>query len=306
MAKRVECDLLTYSRGGFPSLAVVARNYAVKSGWLLSAGGGFARTYMPFVEVGLPTALARVSTGEIAPLEFASAFGGLGYSRLVRATALPHFSGCLPKSDQWKVAYSAYQNYRNAVIFAGRDLPDGDPLDWFVAQSRTVALCLKFSGLLAEGDEYEIREAVEEVPRGPYAMRHRIVSLPVKEWREALGEGTAPSVIIRQPLCDLITENIAGIRRWMMTDPLGSRAESFFLCHATIEAVYWQLADKLEARMIQRCSECHRFFVARDKRQQYCPSLPGSTRSRCSSRLNVRSFRDREEAKIVAPKRRTS
>ena len=89
----------------------------------------------------------------------------------------------------------------------------------------------------------------------------------------------------------------------MMTGPIGSRAESFFLSQATIEAVYWQLADKIEAKMILRCSECRRFFVARDKRQQYCPPLPGSARSRCSSRLNVRNFRDREDAKIVAPKR---
>ncbi len=249
---------------------------------------------MPFSEVALPTALARISSGDITPLEFASEFGGLGYSRLVHATSLPRFSGCLPKSDKWKAAHSAYRNYRDAVMAAERDLPEGDPVEWLIAHSMTVALCLEFIGLMAEGDEHEIREAVESVTRGPYAMRDRIVFLPVREWREALRKGTAPSVIIRRPLCDLITENIAGVRRWLMTDPFGSRAESFFLCQATIEAVYWQLADKMEAKMIQRCAECKRFFVARDKRQQYCPSLPGSTRSRCSSRLNIKNFRDRQ------------
>ena len=82
---------------------------------------------MPFSEVGLPSALARVSTGEVTPLEFVSAFGGLGYSKLVRAMSLPHFSGCLPKSEEWKAAYTAYRNYRDAVMKAERDLPDGDP-----------------------------------------------------------------------------------------------------------------------------------------------------------------------------------
>jgi hypothetical protein len=294
MNKRVEADLLTYSQGGFPSLAVVAKRYQVKGGWLSSVGPGVARTYMPFSEAGLIDALAGISTGDVTPLEFASVFGGLGYSRLVRAAAYPHFSSCLPMSDKWKAAYAEYRNYRDAVIAAARDLPDGDPLDWLMAQSRTVALCLNFSGLLARGDEYEIQEALEEVTRGPYATRDRIVSLPVKSWRGALRKRKAPSVIIRRPLCDLITENITGVRRWMMTNPFGSHAESFFLCQATIEAVYWQLADKMEAKMVRRCVGCRRFFVARDKRQTYCPPLPGSTRSRCSSRLNVENFRNRQ------------
>jgi hypothetical protein len=294
MSKHVKHDLLTYSNGGFPSLSKVAKQYQLTNGLLRRVGHGVARAYMPFSEAVLPTALARISTKEITPLEFASEFGELGYSRLVRAALLPSFSGCLPKSDNWKTAHAAYRDYRDAVMTAARDLPEGDPVDWIMAQSRTVALCLSFSGSLARGDEWEIRDAVEEVPRGPYAMRDRIVSLPVREWREALRRGTTASAIIRLHLCDLITENIAGVRRWMMTDPIGSRAESFFLPQATIEAVYWQLADKIEAKLIRRCTECQRFFVARDQRQQYCPPLPGSTRSRCSSRLNVASFRVRQ------------
>lgn len=250
---------------------------------------------MPFSEEGLPTAVARVSSGDITPLDFVSHFGELGYSRLVRTSLLPYFSSCLPKSAKWKAAYSAYQNFRDAAIKAARDLPDGDPVDWLMAQSRTVALCLNFIGSLANGDEYETRDALEGVTRGPYAMRDRIVTLPVKEWRESLSRGVAPSTIIRRPLSDMITENIAGIRRWLITDPFGSRSDSFFLHTGMIEAVYWQLADKMEAKMVRRCAECKRFFVARDKRQQYCPPLPGSTRSRCSSRLNVRNLRSRQE-----------
>jgi hypothetical protein len=294
MGKHVKYDLLTYSNGGFPSLSKVAKQYQLTNGLLRRVGHGVARTYMPFSEVGLPTALARISTKEITPLEFASEFGELGYSRLVRAALLPRFSACLPKSDNWKTAHAAYRDYRDAVMTAARDLLEGDPVDWIIAQSRTVALCLNFVGLLGGGDEYEILDALADVTRGPYAMRDQIVTLPVKEWREALRNGIAPSVIIRRPLCDLIAENIAGVRRWLITDPHGSRAESFFF-GTTIEAAYWQLADKMEAKMVLRCAECKRFFVARDKRQQYCPPLPGSSRSRCSSRLNVKNWRDRHE-----------
>ena len=294
MRKRVETDLLTYSNGGYPSLAVVSQRYAITKDLLHHVGNGVRRTYMPFSELGLPADLGRISTKEVTPLDFAAEYGTLGYSRLVRTTLVPNFSASLAKSAPWKAAHAAYRGYRDAAFAAARDLPDGDPLDWLTAHSRTVALCLDFIGLLAEGDEYAIREAVEGVTRGPYAMRDRIVSLPVKEWREALGAGTAPSVIIRRPLCDLITENIAGVRRWFVTDPLGTRADSFFLCSATIEAVYWQLADKMEAKMVRRCEACHRFFIARDKRVQYCPPFPGSTRSRCSSRLNTKNYRERQ------------
>lgn len=293
--KRVKSDLLTSSNDGVWSVSVVAKQYRITDGLLHRVGLGSVRSYNPFTEVSLPTALARISSEEISPVVFATEFGALGYPRLVRSTLTPSFSPSLPKTAEWKTAYAAYQNYRHALHAAARTLPEGDPVEWITAQSRTVALCLEFIGLLAEGAEAEIEYAVESVPRGPYAWGVQLGFLPIKEWRQSLRSGITPSAIIRQSLCNLITENVAGVRRWLVTDPHGSRAESFFLCSATIEAVYWQLADRMEARMVRRCAECQRFFVARDKRQQYCPPLPGSTRSRCSSRLNVTNFRRRRE-----------
>jgi hypothetical protein len=266
MSKRVKDDMLTYRNDGFASIAVVNKQYQITEGGLHRVGSGVARKYKPFSEVDLPTALARVSSGETSPLEFASQFGEMGYARLVRNTMVPSFSGCLPKSAEWKAAHAAYQHYREAIYVATRGLPEGDPVDWLLAHSRTVTLCLDFIGLLSNGDEHDTRNALENVKRGPYSTRDRIISLPVREWRDLLRKGTAPSTIIRRPICDLITENTAGIRRWLISDPLGSRSDSFFLCNATIEAVYWQIADKMEAEMIRRCAECKRFFVARDKR----------------------------------------
>ena len=293
MRKHVKDDLLTYPRNDFFAVALVAKRYEITEGLLHSVGSKSARNYNPFLEVSLPTALARISSGEISPLEFALEFGELGYSRIIRNKLTP-LSVSLPKSAEWEAASDAYQNWQKAFHAATRNMPLGDPVDWILAHSKTVALCLEFIGLLAEGDEDAIHDAVETVPRGPYAWGVRLGTLPVKEWSQILRTGAAASAIIRLALCDLINENIAGIRRRLVTDPRGSRTESFFLCSATIEAVYWQLADRMEARMIQRCSECRRFFVARDKRQQYCPPLPGSTRSRCSSKLNVKNFRLRQ------------
>lgn len=292
MGKRVETDLLTYHNAGFPSLAVVSQRYEIAKGLLHPVGKSVSRTYMPFSESGLPTVLARISSGEITPLEFASTYGELGFSRMIRRSLLPAFSASLPKTDDWRAAHAAYRGYRDAVYSACRGLPEGDPLDWLMAHSRTVALCLQFIGLLESGDEMAVRYEVEGIPaRLPFARGVHLFRLPIREWRESL-KRLAASAIIRPQLCHIITENIAGVRREFITDPFNSRADSIFF-GATIEAVYWQLADKMEARMVRRCDECQRFFVARDKRQRYCPALPGSTRSRCSSRLNVRNHRDR-------------
>jgi hypothetical protein len=162
------------------------------------------------------------------------------------------------------------------------------------AHARTVELCLKFIGTVANRDsherEYDIRNVLEDVTRGPYAMRDRLVFLPVEDWRES-----EPEAVIRRTLSDLITENTSGIRRWLVTDPTCSQIELAFLCHATIEAVYWQLADKMEAGMVRRCLECRRFFISRDKRQTYRPPIGDSKRSRCSSRLNTKEHRDRQK-----------
>ncbi|HWA96774.1 MAG TPA: hypothetical protein VG844_19425 [Terracidiphilus sp.] len=297
MGKRVEIDLLTYSKDGFPSFADVAKKYDISGGVLREADKGVTRTYLPFTETEIPHALARVSTGEITPLEFASRYGLLGFSSLVRPRLLPTFSSALPKSAEWRSAHTAYRKYRDLVYSAARSLPDGDPLDWFMAQSRTVALCLQFAGLLNEGDETAIKYEVESLSEETtYARGSELCTLPVQSWRKALKRRARASAIIRAQLSHTITENVAGVQRVFLADPFGARIDSLF-SGTVIEAVYWQIGDKMEARTIVRCHDpqCARFFIARDKRQQYCPPLPGSKRSRCSSRLNVKNFRDRQE-----------
>ena len=89
-----------------------------------------------------------------------------------------------------------------------------------------------------------------------------------------------------------INRNIQGIQRSLREGAQG-HSKSFFTFRATIEAVYWQLADLLEGGQVRRCEECGRFFPAKDKRQRYCPPAPDRKRSRCASRFTVRAFRGR-------------
>jgi hypothetical protein len=171
----------------------------------------------------------------------------------------------------------------------------GDPVKWVLAHSRTVALCLQLIGVLEEADRHAIAETVETTTSGPYAWRLGVGKLSTKFAQSTLE--TRPQLhagIARGWLRNFITDNIAGISRRMDMDAYGTRLVSFFSFRAMIETVYWQLADKAESGGIRRCLECKRFFVARDKRQQYCPPFPGASRSRCSSRLNISNFRIRQ------------
>jgi len=291
MGKHVKGSLLTYSRGGFSPTSFVAKQYRISSGLLQAVGQGVARTYEPCTEKALPTALARVSSGDISPLAFASHFGELGYFQLARRTLAPSFPAWLPNSQAWTAVNAAFQHYQCVLLGASQNLPEGDPLEWILAQSRTVALCLSFIGVLGPGDEVEMRDEVERIQaHKPYARRDQLFELPAREWRKSLRSGAAPSAIIRRELCQIITDNIAGMHREFVIEPGAIEAESFFLC-TTVEAIYWQLADQIETNMVRRCLDCRKFFIARDKRQQYCPLLPGSTGGRCSPKLNGRNAR---------------
>jgi hypothetical protein len=220
------------------------------------------RAYNPFSTVELPTALARITTDDVSPIAFASEFGLLGYDRLIQ-----------PGSPQ--------------------KARGGDPIDWILAHSRTVALCINLIGLIEEGDNTEMEYVLENAGRGPYAWSSELVYLPTDSIRHELQKRTPASAIARNYLSRYITENIVGVTRILNTDAHRTRLASLFTFRAMIEVVYWQLTDRAEYGGVRHCAQCKHFFVARDKRQQYCPPFPGSTRSRCSSNFNVKNFRSR-------------
>ena len=266
MRKHVNEDLLTCPQpspecalsGVVPCWGVVG-GYIVSGGILRESDRSEMRAYNPFAEYELPTQVARIVTGDVSPEEFAGKFGLLGHDHLV----------------------------------SRRECKGGDPIEWVRAHSRTVALCLDLIGVLEEGDEVVIGDAVETTRPGPYIWGQRIGKLPTRFTDHSLKKNVPPAAIARNWLTRLITDNIQGITRRLSTDAYGSRLASYFSFKAMIETVYWQLADRVEGGGVRRCLECRRFFLTRDKRQQYCPPYPGSTRSRCSSRVNVNSFRSR-------------
>lgn len=297
--KRVKPDLLTHPQpssecagSGFIPAWGVAERYLVAGGILQEAEGPSSwRAYNPFAEYELPTQLARIATGELSPEEFAGRFGLLGYDRLLRPTQIAR-----ALAGDVSVTELSKQLSRDDAKRKG-----GDPVEWILAHSRTVGLCLDLIGAFEGGDNYLIVETVETVARGgqaargPYAWGLIVAGLPDKFTKHTLKiHPQGHAAIARGWLSNFITDNIAGIRRRLQEDAYGSRLASYFGFGAMIQTVYWQLADTIERGGIRRCRSCQRFFLARDKRQQYCPPFPGATRSRCSSRLNVGNFRMRQ------------
>jgi hypothetical protein len=270
VGKHIKTDLLTYLKrtpecagSGFIPAWAVAPHYEVAEGVLREVGIS-DREYNPFSRLELPTELARIATGELSPVAFASEFGLLGHDALL-----------LPETGR-----------------------GGDPLDWVVAHSRTVGLFLNLIGLLEEDDEHALQYELKHASPGLYAFGRQLVNLPTDHIRDALKRNVPAAGLARLYIGRYITENILGITRRLQTNPQLTRVASAFVFRAMIETVYWQLANRLESGGVRRCAECRRFFIARDKRQQYCPPFPGSTRSRCSAKLNVQNFRSRQRGEL--------
>ena len=297
MTKRVEDDLLTYrnSPNDYPFMATVYTRYRLRDGTLMAASRKIERTFRPFGEPGLIDGLVRVSENEITPEDYVGSFGLLGFSNLAHRALVPTLPSALERNPEWGEFRHKFTQYHQEALKAVVRLPRADPIDWFLAHARTVALCVKFAGLFHEGDEHAILDAIQDLPAKGYAAQASMVSLPTDRWRESLRDAARPSELIGFEICNLISSNIRGVERWVDSGygALTANPKTYFVSSSTIEAIYWQLADKIAAELIRRCEGCRRFFIARDKRQTYCPPFPGSTRSRCSSRLNTTNHRHR-------------
>ena len=258
-----------HAEAGFSTIWAVRTGYSIKNGILIEQRStGVLKSYSPVADPSLPGELGRIYRSEKRLLEFCSMFGLLGYGRLV------------PPKQRKEV------DRRNLPL-------GGDPVDWIMAHSHTVGIILQCLGSLEERDVYELSDVIRSLPSGPYACSSDIME--PEDWatpkcrKEFLKDPVRSAQLIASRL---INRNIRGINREIFGPVVGLQPKSRFVFRAMIEAVYWQLADKLEqGRGVRRCPECGRFFVARDKRSMYCPPPDGLTRSRCASRLHVRAHR---------------
>ncbi len=271
-----------HAETGFSTIWSVRTGYSIKNGILIEQRSADAlKSYSPVADPSLPGDFGRVYPSKKRLLEFCSLFGLLGYGRLVP-----------PK-------------HRKEVPPGSLTL-GGDPVHWIMAHSHTVWIILQLLGWLEERDVGELSDVLRSLPSGPYAYSSDIVALEYWATRECKKRFLKEPVRSAQLVASrLINPNIKGINREISGPDFGLQPKSRFVFRAMIEAVYWQLADKLEQGSgVRRCPECGRFFVARDKRSMYCPPPDGLTRSRCASRLHVRAHRALKANKKTTSKHR--
>ena len=227
--------------------------------------------YAPVEQPGLLGALLDVGQGHLKPTQFADRFGLLGYDQLV-----PSQNRCA-----------------------------GDPLDWFMAHTRTVHVIAQLILLLKKlrdkspGARAALSKYEAKIPDGPYAMGSRVSTIPLRRMSFSGSPVKAAIGIVQY----LLNENLGPTARRLRSIETGG-LRSVFTFRALIDVIYWQLADQLGRGSIHRCKECGRIFTNPNTKADYCPPTRGKKISRCKSRWNVREFRKRQHRKEKQPRRK--
>ena len=165
-----------------------------------------------------------------------------------------------------------------------------------MAHARSVKVCLELIYYIEEQDEIALDEIISNFPAPPFGLGWRTNHLDFRaDYDHYRKFHPAPNAIDHaHSIVDrIINPNISGVSRQFSHRHSRTQSRSTWVFNGMIEAVYWQLADKFEHGGIRRCRNCERTFVARDKRQHFCPPPDGLKRSRCASRHNVALHRDR-------------
>jgi hypothetical protein len=211
-----------------------------------------------------PQQLIFVNRGLISPVEFADAFGLLGWTRIRRVHPEPAEAKDLSQYDM--------------------DMREGEPVDWVKAHANTVHIVVDSIGA------YQDPVIPKHPPHfsGPVALGEKIV-----DGVQILAKLRSRRDAWYDLLQALLNPNIEHVPRIF----LRGRPRSYFRPRALIEAIYWHLADLLDhPRLVKRCEECGNYFVAGDWRQLYCDAFIRATRSRCSSLRNTHIFREKKES----------
>lgn len=257
-------ELVISKESGFVSIWPVREKYEIKNGMLI--GSGETKNYrlpMAYREIAWEAAKLH-KKDEKTLLDFAHRFGHFGYSKLV------------PVDKR----------------------TEGDPLKWIWIQAQKANLTLQLLTALNQEDEQAALKVIEtlkvdeevildwdfnELPFGNIGVGGKITHSTALEFAITI-------------LKELLNENVKGIRRkaFLTKDPY--KIKSYFHFDALIQVVFWQLFDAAENGEFRRCKQCQAPFIARDKRQRFCPARYGEKESRCTIAYRVRRYRDKEKA----------
>ena len=184
---------------------------------------------------------------------------------------------------------------------AGRfDLREGDPIHWALEHVANVGLILA----LARERRGPLDRRLTSISTRQSTLRIPTVAPPDAiplsfDMARALAE-SPPLDVARRIIAELLTPNLAGVTRIYDAQTGAPR----FHVRVLIEAIYWQLADRLDGRHTLRQCPCGALFFAQDARQRHCPPQAGQRESACAKRFYMRRMRRRKTQRDAQVERR--
>jgi hypothetical protein len=179
----------------------------------------------------------------------------------------------------------------------------GDELAWALDHARNVDLILTLEAGVRGRGRKELSAALDDLERHqrPQSNRRHDRGLgPLGEnWRLRVPTLTPPwhvpleveirdmrsantdKITAQSLLAALIAPNLAGVPRVTVVDGNPPRFHDVFQFIALIQVIYWQIADRIGSKRLQRCDWCRAWFLATDGRQRFCLPPPGVRESRC-------------------------
>ena len=235
-------------------------------------------TYDPFKMQNLPNALAKVETSQSA-IDFVGKYGFLGY-----------------------------RNHTN------EDISLGEPVNWFLAQSRSVRFGLYLLFCLQEQDDQKLTELLrtaevkirfEEVDLvDRYNLSLENITYEFAEGAELVIRNYPVSslkenqqLFAKEILTHIINTNTKGVRRRLYVTAEGKISHQLE-ASALIEVIWHHVGDAAlpSGNGIRICKECGLPFIVTDKRQRFCPGDDFSSGSTCGTRYRVRKSRKKGDA----------
>ena len=219
--------------------------------------------------------LREASEREI--LRFAHVYGELGYTSLVRDAE---------------------------TVRAAGGILEGDPVEWIRLHGHTVALCLELSDAIQASDTGHAGDIIngDLLKPGVMQLGKHYADGRVFEQSAAAGAAlvTEKDVLKTETLNtavarlgwldraralrrDIINGNIERIFCQIKVMEDGSE-RSYFGYNATIEAVYWHLANLVDGGTVKRCAakDCGAVFIQTHGHQRFCPPRWKQRESPCA------------------------
>ena len=275
-------------RQGLPQLMGVRERYAIVDGVVLGSGG-VAHSFSPVARRELPEAVAKLrKASESDILRFAHVYGSLGYCGLV--------------GDPEKAFHIAADGTRTA---------GGDPVWWLHGHGHTVSLCLELSDAIQASNGKRAHDLVNSD-----LLEHGVMQLDELEDGASFLDGARVLSNLRRDVHPrdalkgkgkegwldharalrrhIINGNIQGISRKICLRVDGFE-RSYFMHIATIEAVYWHLANLVDGGIVKRCEAqgCGAVFIQTHGHQRFCPPRWRQAESNCALRHRQRKRKSR-------------